>query len=151
MNLKEVLSPDAVILGLEASTKEGIIHELMDVLCAKGEIKDREAAERDVMKREAELSTGLANGIAFPHAKTSAVEKLSVAVGIKPEGADFQSLDGEPSKVFILSLVPMDANDQYLAFMAAINLRLTDPDVRDKLKKQKKAAKVVKLLAADPA
>ncbi len=151
MNLNEVLSQDTVRLNLESSTKEGIIHELLDMLEAKGEIRDREAAERDVMQRERELSTGLANGIAFPHAKTSAVDKLSVAIGIKPEGADFESLDGQPSEVFILSLVPLDANDQYLAFMAAMNFRLTDPEVRKKLKKQKRAAKVVKLLAADPA
>jgi fructose-specific phosphotransferase system IIA component len=151
MNLRDVLSQDMVSLELKATTKEGIIHELLDMIDAHGTIKDREAAERDVMKRENELSTGLANGIAFPHAKTSAVDRLSVAIGLKKEGIEFEALDGEPSEVFILSLIPIDENDQYLAFLAAVNMRLTDPDVRDKLKNQKKAAKVVKLLAADPA
>jgi PTS system fructose-specific IIC component/PTS system nitrogen regulatory IIA component len=59
-----------------------------------------------VQEREEKMSTGLEKGIAVPHAKTDAVSSLKLAIGIAPEGIDFDSMDKEPSKLFFLLLAP---------------------------------------------
>ncbi|MCS6771849.1 MAG: PTS sugar transporter subunit IIA, partial [Kiritimatiellae bacterium] len=70
MNPKRVLSKDTIVLALKATTKEGIIEELIDVLVRAGRVKDRKAALKTVLERERKMSTGLQNGIAIPHGKT---------------------------------------------------------------------------------
>ena len=65
-------------------------------------------------------STGLEEGIAVPHAKTDAVKTLTIAIGISPEGVDFNSLDGKPSKLFFLMLAPPDQSGPHIEALAEI-------------------------------
>ena len=99
INLSE---EDIIKIPLEAKTKPDVIKELVDVLKKAGKIEDAESVFRAVMLRENMGSTGLEKGIAVPHAKTHKVNNLVLAIGVSPEGIDFDSLDGEPSKLFFL-------------------------------------------------
>jgi len=85
-----------VVLGLKSTTSSPVIEEMVDTLVAAGQIKDRAVALQAILERERKMSTGMQNGIAIPHGKTSAVDTLVSLVGLKPEGLDFESLDGQP-------------------------------------------------------
>jgi mannitol/fructose-specific phosphotransferase system IIA component (Ntr-type) len=52
-------------------------------LAVQGKLLNRDAALKDLLNREQTMSTGILNGIAIPHAKTNAVQKLTIAIGIK--------------------------------------------------------------------
>ncbi len=106
---------------LRADTRDGIIEELLDVLCATGAVLDRDAALKAVLARERSLSTGQQYGIALPHARTDAVSQLVCAVGLKPEGVDFRSVDGEPARIIVLTLSPLGANAPYLQFISTMS------------------------------
>jgi mannitol/fructose-specific phosphotransferase system IIA component (Ntr-type) len=56
-----------------------------------GKLLDPAAALKDLMNREQAMSTAIPNGIAIPHAKTNAVQELTIAIGIKKSGLDFDS------------------------------------------------------------
>ncbi len=114
------LKPATVKAALHAGTKAGVIEELVDVLVAAGHVTDRPAALDAVFRRERAMSTGLKEGIACPHGRTSAVHGLVCAVGVKPEGMDFESADGKPSRIFTLVLCSEDATAPYLEFMACL-------------------------------
>ena len=102
MAVINLIEEDIIKIPLESKTKPDVIKELVDVLKKAGKIEDAESVFRAVMLRENMGSTGLEKGIAVPHAKTHKVNNLVLAIGVSPEGVDFDSLDGEPSKLFFL-------------------------------------------------
>ena len=136
MNLRKALSPDTVSLGLKSTTKEGIIEEMIDLLMAAGRIKDlkdRKEALKAVLDRERKMSTGMQNGIAIPHGKTDKVDSLVAAIAVKKEGVDFGSLDGQPSRIFVMTLSPDTRTGPHIQFLAEISRQLSDAAVRERI------------------
>jgi mannitol/fructose-specific phosphotransferase system IIA component (Ntr-type) len=78
------------------------------------------------------MSTGILSGIALPHAKTSGAGETSVAVGIKKTGINFDSLDGEKSFIFIMTVSPQAGAGRYFEFLTAIAAVLNDTAIREK-------------------
>ncbi len=132
-NLGKVVRPESVVPHLSATTKEGVIKELLEVLSRGGKLQDKTRALEDVMARERSMSTGMQFGIAIPHAKTDAVTSITVAVGLRPEGIDFQSIDGEPSTIFILVLSPKNVAGPHIRFLADVSALLNEPSARERL------------------
>lgn len=118
--IAKYVRPETVTIELKAVTKDAVIGELLDLLVATGCVTDRQAALDAVIKREQAMSTGLKDGLACPHGRTAAVRNLVCAVGIKPDGMDFQSVDGKPSRIFTLVLCSEAATAPYLEFMAGL-------------------------------
>jgi PTS system nitrogen regulatory IIA component len=143
MKLKNILLPSLVKMHLEGTTKEEIIRELLDILVANGKISDPEAVFSGVMIREKEMSTGIQHGVAIPHVKTKAVKSLVACIGLKPEGVDFQSLDDEPSTIFIMTLSPLDRVGPHVQFLAEISKVIKTEDVRKRLLETKTPQEVL--------
>lgn len=120
------LKPEMVKVGLKADTKLGIIEELLDLIVATGCVGDRAIALEAIMKRERVMSTGLTDGVASPHGRTTMPCVLACAVGVKPEGVDFESADGKPSQIFTLVLSDETSTSPYLEFMACISTVLDE-------------------------
>lgn len=118
--ITKFLNPNTVKVAILAETKEEVIGELVDLLVATGHVTDRQTALDAVLKRERTISTGLQDGIACPHGRTSAVRNLVCAVGVKQDGMDFGSADGKPSRIFTLVLCSEEATAPYLEFMACL-------------------------------
>ncbi|MBN2301265.1 MAG: cation:proton antiporter [Lentisphaerae bacterium] len=122
--LARYISPEVVEPYLKATTKEGVIDELLEILRKTGAIKDMASARKAVLAREASMSTGMQYGIAIPHARTNAVTDLVCAVGIKREGVDFHAIDSEKSKIIVLTLAPQGAPAPHVQFMATVSRAL---------------------------
>lgn len=133
MNLKKVLSPETVWVDLRADTKQGIIQEMIDRLIAAGKIKDRDAALQAVLEREDKMSTGMQNGVAIPHGKTDSVKSLVAAVGLNKAGVDFDSMDGSPSTIFIMTISPAKRTGPHMQFLAEVSRLLGSSSEREKL------------------
>jgi Kef-type K+ transport system membrane component KefB/mannitol/fructose-specific phosphotransferase system IIA component (Ntr-type) len=122
----KAIDRSCIIMELESDTKDGVICELLDALQAAGRLEDRQLVEKDVMDRERSMSTGMQYGIALPHAKTDGVSSLSAAVGIKREGMEFKALDGQPTRIIVLSVSPKKNPTYHLQFQAGIGRALGD-------------------------
>lgn len=133
MKLKKTLSPDTVWVDLKANTKQGIIEEMIDRLVAAGKIKDRDTVLQAVLERERKMSTGMQNGVAIPHGKTDSVQSLVSAVGLNRDGVDFDSMDGSPSTIFILTISPIKRTGPHIQFLAEVSRLLCQPAEREKL------------------
>ena len=130
-DMLSLITPDCISLSLQAGTKEGIITELVDILAARGRLEDRDTVLADVFERERSMSTGMQHGIALPHAKSSGVSDLCVAVGVKSGGIDFGSLDGEKSRLFILMVSSRKVSGPHVQFLASVGAVLKDEAVRE--------------------
>jgi len=124
--LRACLLPEALRPRLLADTKAGVIEELLDLLHENNLISDRHEAGRAVFAREQSLSTGLGHGIAIPHGRTDAVDRLVCAIGLKREGVDFGSMDGQPARIVILVLAPQGAVAPQLQFISLISQTLNE-------------------------
>jgi fructose-specific phosphotransferase system IIA component len=116
----DLIEPAVVRVPVQSSTKSEVLRELVDLLDAAGKLKSSDRALSALLDREAMGSTGLEEGIAVPHAKCDAVERLTVAIGIAPQGIDFQALDGKPSTMFFLLLAPPEQAGQHIEALSEI-------------------------------
>ena len=147
MSLKKSLIRETITPALQGVTKEAVIEELVELLVAAGRIKDRMAAVRAVLERERKMSTGMQNGIAIPHGKTDTLDGLVTALGIKREGLDFDSLDGQPARIFVMTLSPENRTGPHIQFLAEISRQLNDPSIRERLLQATTTDEILNILA----
>lgn len=133
MNIRKIITEETVRLSITGETKQEIIRELLDVAVAAGLVSDAKAAYQALMERENKMSTALQHGIAMPHAKTDAVERLVGVLGLKKEGVDFESIDGEPTRIFIMTLSPLNRAGPHIQFLAEIGRQLSQPGIMDRI------------------
>ncbi len=120
MAIVDLIATNVVRVPLKSKTKTEVIRELIDVLDKAGKLGDAESVFKAVIARENMGSTGLEKGIAVPHAKTEKVKNLTLAIGIAPDGIDFDSLDNEPSKLFFLLLAQPSQSGPHIEALAEI-------------------------------
>ena len=126
LNMKDYLTTQLIEPELRGSNKAEIMDELVELLCRNGRVKDARAARKAVWEREESMSTGLQYGVAIPHGKTDTVDRLVCAVGLKKGGVDFDAMDGQPSKIFVLTLSPKSKPAPHIQFMSTISRILND-------------------------
>jgi mannitol/fructose-specific phosphotransferase system IIA component (Ntr-type) len=129
MKLREFFSADAVDLDIAASDKDEALKQLVALL---GLDEKSEAILVKMLKRRENLgSTGFGGGVAIPHCRSLVVKRLRVAFARKPEGLDFDALDGKPVHHFFLIVAPPleVTNPQYLPVLGKIAQFCKDPDV----------------------
>ena len=147
MNLKSVLSRDSISLHLKGTTKEEIINELLDILTAAKKIEDRQAAFTAIMDREKKMSTGMKHGIAIPHGKTSTIRDLAACIGVSEKPVDFDSLDQQPCRIFIMTLSPLEKTGPHLQFLAEISLLFKNNTKREEILAAATPDEVIKILS----
>jgi len=146
MNLKTVLTKDTISLHLKGTTKAEIINELLDILVAANKIDDRKAAYNAVMEREQKMSTGMKHGIAIPHGKSPTINDLVACIGISDEAVEFDALDREPCRIFIMTLSPVEKTGPHLQFLAEISLLFKSAEKRKEILKASSPEEVLKIL-----
>ncbi|WP_420912528.1 fructose PTS transporter subunit IIA [Listeria floridensis] len=151
MKITDLLSKDVMILSLKATTKEGAIDEMIASLAAHGKINDPVLFKEEIMKREAQSSTGIGEGIAMPHAKTKAVNTPTVVFAKSEAGLDYESLDGAPAHLFFMIAATDGANETHLETLAALSRLLVHADFVNSLKGAQTPDEVVALFDAEQA
>jgi mannitol/fructose-specific phosphotransferase system IIA component (Ntr-type) len=121
IRMSSVLSTELTKIPLRSTTKEGVIFELLELLKNTKKIADSEMVFQDIMARENLMSTGIGDGVAIPHGKTTGTDRVLCAFGVKPEGVNFNSIDGQPADIFFLIISPVDDAVIHLKFLSAIS------------------------------
>ena len=133
-NVFKVITKDTIKTNLTGETKDEIIRELIQILADQNLIEDQIEVYDSVMERENAMSTGMQFGIALPHGKThTGVSQMVAALGVKKKGIDFDSLDGEPSKIFVLLISNKSNANPHIQFLSAISSILNFEDAREKI------------------
>src|SRR3989339_1904365 len=119
MKFSDFFCFDAVIPEFTSQDRNGVITELMQSLEKAGCIDsaDTEKITKAVIKRESEASTGLGKGVAIPHVKHKAINKVIATIGQSSVGIDFNSLDKMPVYSVLLLISPANDPDQHLQAM----------------------------------
>src|SRR6266481_3557989 len=128
MRMSDFVAREAIIPDLKATSKEGVIREMVESLRTAGYFKGGEPDDivRAILKRELLGSTGIGRGVAIPHTKHNSVERLIGTVALSKGGVAFDSLDGEPVHVFVLLISPQDRPGDHLRALENISRSLRD-------------------------
>ncbi len=148
MNIKKVLSRENVLVDLKSDNKNGIIEELLDHLVSINQIKSeyRDVVLEALMDREGKMSTGMQYGVAIPHCKTAVVDHLVAVLAVKQEGVDFNSLDGEPSRIFVMTVSPINRTGPHIQFLAEVSRLFKEKDIQERMLNATTTADILALL-----
>ena len=133
MQLTDILELSCIKIPIQATEKYQSITELMDLLAQNGKLVDYHTALQAVLDREAIRSTGVGQGFAIPHGKTSAVKQLVMAIGKVDQPIGFDSIDGQPVTMIILLVSPTDITGPHIQAIARISRLMTDQNLRQLL------------------
>jgi PTS system nitrogen regulatory IIA component len=145
MQLKDFFSPDAITLNLRGTSKEEVLAELVGLLA----MDERSSGTllRIIQRRETLGSTGIGRGIAIPHCRSLAVNRLRLAFGHRREGIEYQAIDGRPVFHFFLIVAPpLEISNQYLPVLGRIAQFAKEPDVPDRLSALRSTEDFLRLL-----
>ncbi|MCT7790987.1 MAG: fructose-specific PTS transporter subunit EIIC, partial [Lactobacillus crispatus] len=145
MRIKDILSPDSMIMELKAKNKEDAIKEMADLEVATDIVNDEDAFIKSIWARENESTTGIGGGIAMPHARNKSINKARVLFAKSKEGIDYNSLDGQPVHLFFMITAPDGADNTHLQALAKLSGLLIDPDLVEALKNTKTPEEVIDL------
>jgi mannitol/fructose-specific phosphotransferase system IIA component (Ntr-type) len=147
MLLTELLREDLIKVGLEAKDKWEAIEELVDLLISVHELSlmDRNEVVDSVFERERSLSTGLEHGVAVPHAVTGCVDEIVGALGTLG-GIEFESVDGQDTKLVILLLIPQGAFQRHVKTLAGIAKLGSAPELREQIFHAQTPAQIMDVL-----
>lgn len=128
MRMSDFVVREAIVPELAATTKEGVIREMVESLRNAGYFKGGEMEDivKAILKRELLGSTGIGRAVAIPHSKHNTVDRLVGTIGISRRGVAFDSLDGEPVHVFVLLISPQDRPGDHLRALENVSRSLRD-------------------------
>lgn len=132
MRITDLLKKESISLNRELASKSDAIDALVELHEKAGNLIDKEAYKKEILAREAQGSTAVGNGVAIPHAKTSAVAKPGLSAISAPAGVDYESLDGNPSNLLFMIAAPEDGN-LHLEVLSRLMTLLMDESFRNEL------------------
>ncbi len=133
MKITDLLKKQSIELHGAVKTKTEAIETMVSLMEKGGNLKDTETYRKTVFAREEEGTTGIGEGIAIPHGKTSAVASPGLAAMVVPEGVDYDSLDGEPVHLIFLIAAPNTKDNVHLEVLSRLSMLLMDEDFRQNL------------------
>jgi len=114
---------------LRASTKDGALKEIAKCLESSQKVYRSSIIYDLLKKREGLGSTAIGGGVAIPHCRSIAVEKLTVLFALKNKGIDFESADKKPVKLLFVVIAPPH-DMRYLVFLGKLVEFLTDKKIK---------------------
>jgi len=133
VKIMDILVKDAVVLDLVSSTKDEVLKELAAAVADAEPSLKRDRLIQVLTEREMLQSTGIGEGVAIPHGKMPGLDRLVASFARSSKGVDFASIDGQPTQLFFLLVVPEHSGGQHLKALARISRFFRDSEFRKKL------------------
>lgn len=133
MRITDLLKKEGILLDAKVSSKSEAIDKLVDLMSDSGNLNNKEEYKKAVLAREELSTTGIGEGIAIPHAKTTAVKDAGLSSMVVRDGVDYDSLDGAPAHLFFMIAAPEGENNLHLEVLARLSTILMDEDFRKEL------------------
>lgn len=148
MKLSDFVVREAIVVDLQATTKEAAIREIIGSLLSAGCLaeSDQESIIRAILNREELGSTGIGQGVAVPHTRSSTVSRLLCTVALSRKGVEFAALDGDPVDILFLLVSPVDQPGAHLRALEKISRHLKDERFVSFLRQSKTREQVIDLL-----
>jgi PTS system nitrogen regulatory IIA component len=150
MEIGDLITPQSVIGHLRATSKRQVLQEL-----AKRAAVTTGLAEKTIFEvlneRERLGTTGIGMGIAIPHGRIAALNRLYGIFARLDRPVPFEAIDDQPVDLVFLLLAPEAAGAEHLKALARVSRLLRDRATCEKLRGTDKADALYALLTDQPA
>ena len=149
MRISELLQKESIALGRKPQDKADAIGQMVELLAKSGSLEDKKKFKQAILERECLSTTGIGEGIAIPHGKSSAVKRAALAAMVVPQGVDFASADSAPVHLLFMIAVPEEGAELHLEVLERLAAMLMDEDFRKRLTAAKDAAEFLHILSIE--
>jgi fructose-specific phosphotransferase system IIA component len=145
--LSEILSEKSIKIGLEVSSKQQLLEELLVMASESGRIINSEQAMAEIIQREKIMSTGIGNGIALPHAKTNAVSENVGALAILSNPIDYEALDSNPVNIVFMLLSKDNNVSFHLKLLSSISKMMNNPETKHNILNATSSKEILEIIS----
>lgn len=145
--MNKILKEQNIFLDVELRSKDELIETLAEKLDKMGKLFDKNIFIEDIYKREAEGITGIENGLALPHGKSSGVKETTILVAKLKTPIEWETLDDSLVDLVVLFAVKLeDKNDVHLKLLSRIAGNLSEEENILKIKELTNKEEIIKIL-----
>ncbi len=138
------------IADLKGRDRDGVLQEMVDHAVKAGVIRDRDVILGMLKNRESLGSTGLGQGVAFPHGRSLAIPTLMALFARSAKGVDYGAIDGKPVHLFFMFIAPpVEKENRYLPALGQVVEMIRDEPTRQQLLAVKSFADFRKLILGE--
>lgn len=120
-----------ILLHLEVDNKEEVLKIVSKKAQELGYTELSKDLYRAFLERENEYSTGLQDGFAIPHAKSSCVQQPGIIYVRLKKGIEWETYDGKPvTDIFALMVPESSAGTLHLQMLSKLAVALLDDDFK---------------------
>ena len=128
MRIANYLRPDCVALRQRADSLTGAVQQMVTLLDGTDNLTDTAVFAADVRARLALGGVCVGNGLAIPHAKSTAVRQLQLAALTLDPPLPCDTPDGKPLDLLVMIAAPAEANDLHVQALAELATLFLDTD-----------------------
>jgi PTS system nitrogen regulatory IIA component len=132
VRLSELLTPNRIRVPLKASDKEGVLRELVNMAVAENGVAAQEVLGA-ILERERQFPTGIGYGVAVPHGRTPGLSSLAVVAGTTERPIPYETIDGEPVRLFFLLAGPEALAGAHVKALSRISRLVRQQPLRARL------------------
>jgi mannitol/fructose-specific phosphotransferase system IIA component (Ntr-type) len=147
VRLSELLTPNRIRVPLKASDKEGVLRELVNLAVADNGVAAQEVLGA-ILERERQFPTGIGYGVAVPHGRTPGLSSLAVVAGTTERPVPYETIDGEPVRLFFLLAGPEALAGAHVKALSRISRLVRQQPLRARLLAAKNAEEFYHTLCA---
>lgn len=145
MDLSDLVSPDAIMPSLKVQSKKQAIQALAEKAASLTGVPEREVFDT-LLQRERLGSTGVGHGIAIPHGKLVAFDRIVGVFARLETPIEFEALDNEPVDLIFLLLASEGAGADHLKALARIARVFRNAQITAKLRDTRDADAIFNVL-----
>lgn len=146
MKISDLLNKKSIEINPNINSKEEAINKLVDLAYLSGNIKNKDGLRKAVLEREKLSTTGIGEGIAIPHGKSSEVKKVTLAAMVVKDGVEYESLDGNPAELFFMIAAPEGEANAHLELLARLSQMLMDANFKERLLNSKTPEELISII-----
>jgi PTS system nitrogen regulatory IIA component len=134
MNIADLIAPQRVVHGVQASSRKRVLELLSQLLAADQPGLTQQEVFDSLIARERLGGTGLGRGVALPHARLKNGKRASAAFVQLREGIDYDANDKQPVDLFFGLIVPERSTEEHLQILATLAQMFSDKPLRERLR-----------------
>lgn len=128
MEISDILAEEMIFTELKATNKRDLFMQVSSLLADKYDL-DANMVFEALWERENLGSTGYGNGVAFPHARITGINKVLSAFVRLDNTLDYDTADGQNVDVLAFMLSPENSGNDHLQTLALYSRLLKNPGI----------------------
>ncbi|PKN71978.1 MAG: transcriptional regulator [Candidatus Cloacimonetes bacterium HGW-Cloacimonetes-3] len=134
------------VIDLAPMDKWKFLEQMADLIGQDPLIKDPPSVKKAIILREKTMSTGIGEGIAIPHARTSSVDDFVIAFARIREGMEFDAIDGKPVHLVFMIVANEKQDKKYIQLLSKLVLRMKSSSLIEQLMAAKGTEELYRIL-----